>query len=355
VALDHRNGIVTGRAPLASIVISTYNRAGALPATLEALGRQTLSADRYEVIVVDDGSSDDTPAVLASAVTPFALRTVRHERNSGVSAGRNSGIRIAQGRYVIFVSDDVLVPEDFIERHVHTLERFPASWVVGGFRQLDSLRETPFGRYLDRLEQGFDEGRRERPIDDGLWEMSWPTARNLSLPRADLDRIGLFDERFRTCCEDQDLAQRAREAGIRFIYDESIDCLHNDRAADLRRYCNFSERGAYDTVLLCSMYPELHGSAPIVTVNGPLTRADGVRGGAKKLLKAALSRPWPDGVVHRAIRLAERVGLPDRLLDPPYRFAISLATFRGWRRGLKSAPAVRAAGHAAPEPVRVRY
>ena len=199
-----------------------------------------------------------------------------------MSAGRNSGIRLARGRNLIFVSDDVLTPPDFVRRHVEMLERMPGYWVVGAFRQRDSLTDTPFGRYLDELEREFERARTSHQIAPGLWEMTWPTARNLSLPRADIERIGLFDERFRTTCEDQDLAERARRIGIRFVYAAEIDCVHNDQTADLARYCNFQERGARDTVALCDKSPELHGGAEIIRVNGPISRTDGVRACAEE-------------------------------------------------------------------------
>jgi GT2 family glycosyltransferase len=319
---------------VASVVISTFNRAAALTETLESLAHQDLPDDRYEVIVADDGSTDDTWAVLTRMSMPCSLRAVRHERNRGVSAGRNSGIRLARGRNLIFVSDDVLVPEDFITRHVETLDRMPGYWVVGAFRQRDSLTDTPFGRYLDELERGFERERKSREIAPGLWEMTWPTARNLSLPRADIERIGLFDERFRTTCEDQDLAERARGIGIRFVYATEIECLHNDQTADLARYCNFQERGARDTVALCAKTPELHGAAPIARVNGPISRTDGIQLALKKMLKKLLVRRWGEKAVAHAIGRAELLPVPEPLLRRGYRLAISLATFRGWRAGL---------------------
>ena len=84
----------------------------------------------------------------------------REPENVGIAAARNIAIRHARGRYIIFVSDDLIVPENFIDSHVQTLERFPGYWVVGGFQQLDSLTGTPFGRYLDQLENSFEEARK---------------------------------------------------------------------------------------------------------------------------------------------------------------------------------------------------
>src|SRR5260370_32612007 len=101
-----------------------------------------------------------------------------------------------------------------------------------------------------------------------IWELGGQTGRNLSLRREDLEKTGLFDERFRVTCEDQDLAHRARQLGIRFLYNEDIACLHNDQVGELARYCSFQRRGARDTVLFCAKHPDVHGRAPIVTVNG---------------------------------------------------------------------------------------
>ena len=322
-------------APLVSVVISTFNRAGALKQTLEALAGQDLGSGRYEVIVVDDGSTDDTSSVLAAMDTPYALHSVRHERNRGVSAGRNSAIRVARGRHLVMISDDVLVDSSFLRRHVETLEQLPRSWVVGSFEQLDDLTAFPFGRYLDGLEQGFEEGRKAGEIGPGLWEMTWPTARNLSLPRSDLDRIGLFDERFHTTCEDQDLAQRAREIGIRFVYSEHIRCIHNDQASDLARYCNFQQRGARDGPLLFAKHPEVYAGSALAKENGPIARSDGALLAAKKRLKLVASSRPARSALQRTLRAAERLNAPQPVLNLGYRAAIGLAIFRGWREGLR--------------------
>lgn len=320
----------------ASVIITTYNRCDALEQTLNALGDQTLPPDRYEVLVVDDGSVDDTYAVVSRMSLPCELSVFRHAENRGVSAGRNTAIRKARGRYLILMSDDLVVPKNFIATHIETLERFARSWVVGGFEQIGSLLYTPFGRYLDGLERSYEEARRASKLENNLWEMSWPTARNLSLPREDLGRIGLFDERFRTTCEDQDLAHRAREVGIRFIYNAAITCLHNDQAGDLRRHCEFQRRGAHDTVLLCAKYPAAHGGAAIARVNGYISLQDGPILTLKKSIKRVLAtRPIAEAI-ERLISLAERARAPDRLLWKLYRTLIGVYIFRGWREGLRS-------------------
>jgi GT2 family glycosyltransferase len=319
----------------ASVIISTFNRADALPPTLEALGRQDISPDRYEVIVVNDGSTDNTPATLERAQTPYRLRTIHFDQNRGVSAGRNAGMQAAEGRLLILLSDDMIVSENFVSAHLSLHDRFPDAWIVGGFSQLGDLTATPFGRFLDGLERRFDAARLAKRIEEHVWEMTVPTARNLSLPRSDLERAGLFDEQFRVTCEDQDWAQRARAAGIRYLYSDEINCIHNDAAADLARYCRFQERGAMDTVRLVRKHPEIHGGAPIVAVNGPIQRADPLGANAEKALKTVLARRPVTALIARAVAVLERVRAPDRILFWLYGILISLATFRGWREGLR--------------------
>jgi GT2 family glycosyltransferase len=320
---------------LASVIISTYNRCDTLAQTLTALAKQDLPHAQYEVVVIDDGSTDRTSELLSHVRVPYALRSYRLPVNRGISAGRNAGMIAAHGQYLILLSDDLLVSENFVSAHVRTLERFPDAWVVGGFSQLEDLRITPFGRYLDGLEQRFAIARTATQVAPNVFDMHAPTARNMSLPRSDIDRVGLFDERFLVTCEDQDLAQRASELGIRFLYNGDIHCVHNDRAADLNRYCRFQERGAIDTVRLCRKYPDIHGGAAIAVVNGSIRRSDSPVLIAKKVLKSLLAQGAATAVLEAAIRAAERAGLDDRVLFTAYRAMIGLYTFRGWRTGLR--------------------
>ncbi len=92
-----------------SVVLPTYNRASALPGALSDL----LALERVdEVVVVDDGSTDATPSVLAERAHP-RLRVVRAPRNEGAPAARNRGVAAARGDWVLFAEDDCRFPADF--------------------------------------------------------------------------------------------------------------------------------------------------------------------------------------------------------------------------------------------------
>jgi GT2 family glycosyltransferase len=319
---------------LASVVISTYNRADALPQTLAALALQDVPVSDYEVIVVDDGSSDGTGEVLAAASPPYRLKTCRLDSNRGVSAGRNMGLGHVTGGCIIFLSDDLLVPRDFVSRHAAAHERLADTWVVGGFAQLPELAGSPFGRFLEASERGFERTRLGAPLGGGLYEMTVPTARNLSMSRVSLERVGPFDERFRVTCEDQDLAERATRQGVRFVYDSKLECVHNDYSADLRRYSRFQRLGARDTARLCDKYPEIHARGAVARANAYVLGDDGPVLAARKLLKLCLSAEPMLGLLEAAVLAGERLGLPDRFLHPAYRFVVGLNYFRGFREGL---------------------
>ncbi|ROR29625.1 glycosyltransferase [Inmirania thermothiophila] len=107
---------------LVSVIIPTYNRARLIGTAVRHVLAQK-GAPPYEVIVVDNGSADDTPAVLnALAASDGRLRVLR-ELVQGISAARNAGVRAARGEYLFFTDDDVRVPEDWIAtgmRHFET-------------------------------------------------------------------------------------------------------------------------------------------------------------------------------------------------------------------------------------------
>ena len=89
--------------PKVSAIITTYNRACLLPRAVSSVLSQTY--DDYEVIIVDDCSTDDTQQVV-DAITDSRIRHIRHEVNKGVSAARNTGIANARGEYIAFLDDD---------------------------------------------------------------------------------------------------------------------------------------------------------------------------------------------------------------------------------------------------------
>src|SRR3954452_23505252 len=88
------------QAPLLSVVVPTYNRRAGLERLLRALGEQTLPPDQFEVVVVNDGSQDDTADLLATLALPYRLRALA-QANAGPAAARNLGVTQAEGWLIV--------------------------------------------------------------------------------------------------------------------------------------------------------------------------------------------------------------------------------------------------------------
>jgi glycosyltransferase involved in cell wall biosynthesis len=131
--------------PLVSVVIPTRNRADLLSDVLGSLVEQDYPADRYEILVVDDGSIDDTPSVveaLAQAHSKPRLSLLRQPAKNQ-NAARNRGVSEAKGELIAFLDDDELAPANWLSGLVAGCMRHPDADVVGGPYQLRLEASTP--------------------------------------------------------------------------------------------------------------------------------------------------------------------------------------------------------------------
>ncbi len=196
--------------PQLSAVIPTYNDAANLRHALAGLAGQSLPPGSYEVLVVDDGSTDDTPAIIAAAAAGRTrVRGVRLDQNAGRSAARNAGIRAAQAPLIVFVDSDVLVRPDFLQRHLE-IHRSAGRPVAGrGPVVVIPAPAIPERTPLVRSSPAY--------LDTA----------NASAPRQVLIDAGLFDEGFRVYgWEDFDLGLRLQARGIPRVYDPEAVAFH---------------------------------------------------------------------------------------------------------------------------------
>jgi GT2 family glycosyltransferase len=190
-----------------SVVLATHNRPGRLERALQVLRAQTLPADAYEIVVVDDGSAADTVELLAheQARSPDPKLTVlRLQPARGPAAARNRGWRAARAALVAFTDDDCEPTERWLEALLAASAEHPGAIVQGPTLPIaeELPRYGPFSHTVrnDSLSRGFE------------------TA-NILYPRALLERHGGFDdEAFPVVGEDTDLAWRAIDAGAPTVW-----------------------------------------------------------------------------------------------------------------------------------------
>lgn len=136
------NEAVFAPAPALSVIIPAYNASKTIAKTLLSLLDQTADADCYEIIVVDDGSNDDTLAVCTEFAQKHSNIHVIHQPNGGVSAARNRGLSLARGHWVSFVDSDDCVTKDYVQTLLTTAP--DADYVIFDHIDGDSVSGKPW-------------------------------------------------------------------------------------------------------------------------------------------------------------------------------------------------------------------
>jgi GT2 family glycosyltransferase len=299
--------------PALSVVTPTHRRADLLERLLHSLRRQTVAPERFEVVVVDDGSADETPATLQRAETLMRnLRWRSSQRGRGPAAARNEGVRLARGRLILFLDDDIEATPDLVETHLrlHDEAGDPSLGILGRVDWHSDLEITPFMRWLDRsgLQFAYDTWLRPGHIDPPY--AAFYTA-NLSVHRDLVVRSGGFDERFPYAAyEDMELAWRLHRLGFRMDYRPEAQALHT-RGIDLPAFARRMARAAESAVLLGAVQPDF-----------PLSPND-----------TPERWPVPGALTRRRRAIRARFTQNDARLDRHYRGEIALAYQQGLKRG----------------------
>ncbi len=127
-----------------TIQLCTYNRANLLGRVLDGCFEQTLPGDQYEIVLVNDGSRDETPAVIDAAERRATCGfTVINQANAGLARGRNAGIARSRGERIIFIDDDILPTPTFVEEHLRSHVRTPEAVVRGAVINTESFDVLP--------------------------------------------------------------------------------------------------------------------------------------------------------------------------------------------------------------------
>ncbi len=207
-----------------SVVIPTYNRRDVIERCLEHLEAQTVGPEALEVIVVDDGSPDDTVAALRARAEPFLDYTVLEQKNSGPGAARNLGLEQVSGPLTLFINDDTLLAPNAIEEHLRVHADHPMSMVLGTFVFVEGFLHTPLGRLLTEVPLLFS-----YPLfDDGdLLSATLGATCNLSVDSDAAKSIG-FDPWFDfPAVEDVDFTLRLEEVGYQLRFCASAEAEHD--------------------------------------------------------------------------------------------------------------------------------
>lgn len=225
--------------PAVSVVVPTRNRAGYLEVTLASLAAQAPGTP-FEAIVVDDGSSDDTAAVVARASAaaeaadragepaPARVAYVHHETSRGPNAARNSGIAAAAAPLIALIDDDVRVPSGWVGELAAGAVRHRWAEAVGG--PIRASLEGPAPRFCGRESAPvttLDLGPRDCETDF-VWSA------NMAVRRGAIERIGGFDEQIPIYGDEEEWLIRLHANGGRVAYLAGAGLEHRRAGDDAR-------------------------------------------------------------------------------------------------------------------------
>ncbi len=194
---------------LVSVVIPTYNRLPILKKCLYALENQLLIDEihNYEIVIVDDGSTDGTTEWLGENIHSFPHLKLYEQIHGGPALGRNLGVDKSNGDLIVFIDSDLVVDKYFLVNHVNSLLK---AWKKFGNRKCFT-----YGSVINT--SNFDNPKSE-PLK--LQDLSWAyfATGNVAIDKGVLEESGLFDTSFQLYgWEDLELGERLRNMGIKLI------------------------------------------------------------------------------------------------------------------------------------------
>ncbi|WP_411963442.1 glycosyltransferase [Haloferax sp. YSMS24] len=251
-------------APLVSVVTPVYNAPEGIQTTLDCLVDQTLSPDQYEILVVDNNSTDDTASVIKQYESEYEnVHYLFEDEYQSSYAARNRAICEARAPLLAFIDADMSVDSDWLEMGIDAMDD-DVSYMAFDVDLYSTGENETLAEKYDRL-TGF-------PIEQYVDEMNFGGAGCIFVRRAVFDDVGLFDPRF-VSGGDFEFGNRVADAGYEQQFTDTIVGRHEVRATfqsqvkkDIRVGRGICQRQVY--------YPERFGKAGIPPLPSGIKSAD---------------------------------------------------------------------------------
>jgi len=320
-------------APLVvSVIIPTYNRRSSLERTLASLRRQTLDHHRYEVIVVDDGSSD-TSREIESWKAPFSFHYIRQEKK-GATAARNYGASRSRGKVLVFVDDDIVIFPETLEVLAEECLRQQKSLVMGKIVGPSDLSEVASASpdIPSLLADGVG-------AENGHLHFTQCKTGLLAIRAEAFIALGMLQDPTGGWpnWDDVDLGYRAHREGYEVRLASTAVGVHWDESStNLSKTCLRLFEASRSAVRLFERYPELQPQIPMFRDKLPIDlRTDSFRMILRKLARQLASSGPVLWVMENMAVILQSRQLPSDLLSPLHRWIVGGYILRGYRAGLR--------------------
>lgn len=316
-----------------SVIIPTYNRKSSLLETLRSITNQTFPMNRFEVIIVDDGSTDGTELSIRQSY-PFDLQFLS-QPNRGSAVARNNGAKNSRGDLLIFIDDDMLLEPDYISGLFEGHKSYSRSIGMGSMLSYTPQNATQFAKIYahDQFSIPFTK-------ECGFVRFTECVTNNLSIKHDDFFEIGMMQD---ICGDgptwwgDVDFGFRAFRMGFGFWRSNKAKCTHQDYS--FRDLSTASQRAflvSKMAVKLFQKYPDLLPYLPMFLDKTPISvsKDSPYLIGRKFTRQIIATRPITISMEKVASLLEKQYPVP-YLLEPLYRWIIGSYIHQGYRAGLR--------------------
>ena len=268
--------------------------------------------DEFEIIAVDDGSTDGTREYLESLTFEGSLKLIKQEKNLGIGAARNCGINAAKSEILLFIDSDMEVEIDWIENHTTPIEKGKWDGAVGNVRH-ETNEKTKFIQYLDRPRRGAKGYHKGKQVNHSHFQYG-----NASIRKELLVAVGGFDEKIDLWGgEELELMVRVENQGkVDLRYNPDAKAIHHqDRT--LEKTCDLLENfGAKVVPYLVEKYPFLSKEFKTRYLDNAVSR---------KALKVSFFNP----IFLRMVR-STYIFMPQVLAFPAIKYMLGYSVFKGY-------------------------
>ncbi len=236
-----------------SVIVSIYNGADILPVTIPPLLNQDYPAEKLEIILVDDASTDGTSELLENPEWRGKCRVIRHEENRGRTATRNSGVKAATGDLLIFTDCDIEVPTDFVSKHVNRYDDNQTVGVLSNLLPHSTDLKDKYHRYLFEGKRGAKLVPEGKPLPFRYFIMTCTSIRKEAV-----EKTGLFNENLPGYGIDLEYAYRLwRNYPDNLFYAPETEVkMHKLKTLD-EALDNYQEFGEKNLPIILKEFPEL--------------------------------------------------------------------------------------------------
>jgi len=316
-----------------SVIIPTYNRHKQLLHTLKALTLQDYFMDLIEVIIIDDGSSSPLEGIVDQD-WPFNI-CVEIQNHQGGTNAKNNGARLASGKVLFFLDDDIEVSPNYISSLVELHNTYNDVIVSGNLMPTSTNKFSPFGRIYSQNHQQDKQKQRVTNIDyleilGGFFTIK----KDHFFDLGELSGVGSGWPNW----EDVIFSYNAYQNGFEFLRCWYATGYHYDHSlSNISTYVRRWERASKSAVLMFRKYPDLQSQIPMFADKTPIDWGhDSPSLVIRKGARTVVSTPTITYLMEAMASAFERWYPSPKLLHPLYRWITGSYMYRGFRQGLRA-------------------